>query len=303
MASAHSTAPLPAVQSDRRQPWLKFYPQDWRSDAELRQCSLAARGLWIEILAILHVARPYGHLVSPTGTPYTPRELARAVGATLGEVTRLTAELLKWGVASRTDDGTIYCRRMVREQRDRDADAERKRRERSDGQEPDRPPDNDPDRERTANGHTHGLSRARVIARAPAASDSASVSASASGHFGGRAREGGAAVRLPARATDPDFSGNAELSARAGRFIEDYTALYAKHRRGAHYRQRPALDYQAAVELCANWPDDAWLRKMATVFLLTESNDFAANGSRYLSQFLALASWCDGQLRAEGLQP
>lgn len=37
-------------------PWLKFYPTDWRSDPALKMCSLAARGLWIEMIALMHEA-------------------------------------------------------------------------------------------------------------------------------------------------------------------------------------------------------------------------------------------------------
>ena len=42
-------------------PWLKFYPRDWRGDQALRLVSLHARGLWIELLCVMHEATPYGH--------------------------------------------------------------------------------------------------------------------------------------------------------------------------------------------------------------------------------------------------
>jgi len=44
-------------------PWMKFYPRDWRGDQALRAVSIAARGLWMECLCIMHEAKPYGHLV------------------------------------------------------------------------------------------------------------------------------------------------------------------------------------------------------------------------------------------------
>jgi hypothetical protein len=44
-------------------PWMKFYPSDWRSDPALRSCTIAARGLWIEMMAIMHEAEPYGSLL------------------------------------------------------------------------------------------------------------------------------------------------------------------------------------------------------------------------------------------------
>ena len=44
-------------------PWMKFYPSDWRADPALRMCSLGARGLWAEMMCIMHEAEPYGCLL------------------------------------------------------------------------------------------------------------------------------------------------------------------------------------------------------------------------------------------------
>lgn len=91
-----------------------------------------------------------------------------------------------------------------------------------------------------------------------------------------------------------------ELAQRAGRFVnETYPALYARHRKGARYISRPALDFQEALELCRVW-DDARLEKIATVFLTTD-HDFAEKGSRTMAQFRALASWCDSRLAEAGI--
>jgi hypothetical protein len=86
-----------------------------------------------------------------------------------------------------------------------------------------------------------------------------------------------------------------ELAERAGDFCRLYAELYPKIRKGARYLPKPALDFQKAIELCAVWPD-ARLEQLATVFLKTD-HDFAANGSRTIGQFAALASWCDDRLR------
>lgn len=85
------------------------------------------------------------------------------------------------------------------------------------------------------------------------------------------------------------------VTERAGRFVERYARLYPEHRHGARYAIKPARDYQAAVQLCATWVDDARLDKLAICFLTTD-HQFAESGSRTLSQFLALASWVDGEL-------
>ncbi len=93
-------------------------------------------------------------------------------------------------------------------------------------------------------------------------------------------------------ATDP-FT-DSSVTERAGRFLERYPDLYAKHRKGARYAVRPVRDYAAAVTLCQTWPDDR-LDKLAVIFLTTD-HEFAESGSRTVPQFLGLASWCDGKL-------
>ena len=98
----------------RKLPWLKFYPADWRADPALRMCSLAARGLWMEMLAIMHEASPRGSLLI-NGNTIRAKKLASLCGATLHETKTLLAELEAAGVFSRTDDGTIFSRRMKRD--------------------------------------------------------------------------------------------------------------------------------------------------------------------------------------------
>lgn len=95
-------------------PWMKFYPGDWRSDPKLRMCSIAARGLWIEMLALMHEAKPYGHLVISGQTP-TAAQLAVLVGAQPDQIPKLLEELESVGVYSKTGEGVIYSRRMVRD--------------------------------------------------------------------------------------------------------------------------------------------------------------------------------------------
>ncbi len=95
--------------------WSKFWWQDWQGDECLALCSIAARGLWIEMLCIAHGGEPYGFL-RLKGRPLSPADLADLIRKiTLREVTRLLAELEARGVFSRADDGAIYCRRMVRD--------------------------------------------------------------------------------------------------------------------------------------------------------------------------------------------
>lgn len=117
--------------AEKRQPWMKFYPADWRADPALRMCSRAARSLWIDLMGLMHEAEPYGFLLIK-GTPPTIQQIADMVGGTPKELDRLRGELQTHGVFSRIGDddlprdlmllvptaaprGTIFSRRMVRD--------------------------------------------------------------------------------------------------------------------------------------------------------------------------------------------
>lgn len=112
-----------------KRPAFQFYPADWRNDAALRLCSLAARGLWWEMICLMHMAEPYGHLVA-AGRSIDATELARVVGESKNHVQRWLDELKARQVFSVTDDGAIYSRRMVRDEAERQEWAKRQRKHR-----------------------------------------------------------------------------------------------------------------------------------------------------------------------------
>jgi hypothetical protein len=43
-----------------RRPSFQFYPADWRNNANLRRCSPAARGIWVDVMCVLHDSDEYG---------------------------------------------------------------------------------------------------------------------------------------------------------------------------------------------------------------------------------------------------
>ncbi len=112
-----------------KRPAFQFYPADWRKDAALQSCSLAAQGLWVNMLCIAHECEPYGHLTI-NGRAMTEAQIARLVGVSLRECERAIAELVLAGVVSRTDEtadcgeGVFYSRRMVRDEDVRNRRAE-----------------------------------------------------------------------------------------------------------------------------------------------------------------------------------
>lgn len=95
-------------------PWFKFYPADWRAEPALRMVTLEARGLWIECMCLMHEAEPYGHLIV-RGVALDATSLAAIVGGTETQVRSGLHQLESAGVLSVARDGTVFCRRMVRD--------------------------------------------------------------------------------------------------------------------------------------------------------------------------------------------
>lgn len=93
---------------------------DWMSDPNVRACSLAARGLWMDLLCVAGANREREHgFVLVAGRVPSSTEVARLVGSSVGEVDSLLAELETNGVFSRDRRRAIYCRRMVRAEKNR----------------------------------------------------------------------------------------------------------------------------------------------------------------------------------------
>jgi hypothetical protein len=105
----------PTAQYVGKREAFPFYTGDWLKDLALRSVSLAARGLWIDLLALMfHCPRP-GLLQQANGSPMSAIQIARMTGCSPDEAVAVLAELDAAGVFSRTADGVIYSRRMVRD--------------------------------------------------------------------------------------------------------------------------------------------------------------------------------------------
>jgi len=98
-----------------KMPYIQFYVRDWMMSLDLRRCSYAARGLWIEMMCLMSMDR-YGFL-EHNGQPINEAELeALTIGLSQGDKGRvkgLLAELELQKVFSRDANGCIYSRRMV----------------------------------------------------------------------------------------------------------------------------------------------------------------------------------------------
>lgn len=123
-------------------PWMKFYVSDWRGSAKLARCNHELRGIWIEVLCLMHESPQYGVLRWPL------KEMARAIGTSAAKLEKLRQlDLLKGAaagsqcsayeytpVSGRTRGPTVtlipaqqgdiwFCSRMVRDEHVRRAKA------------------------------------------------------------------------------------------------------------------------------------------------------------------------------------
>jgi hypothetical protein len=98
-----------------KRPGFTWYPDDWMNDIGLRQCSAAARGIWIDLLSLMHQGEPYGHLSSRKGD-LSLSFISRTCGLELSELGAALIELEANDVFSRTSSGVIFSRKMVRDE-------------------------------------------------------------------------------------------------------------------------------------------------------------------------------------------
>lgn len=103
--------------SKTKMPAILFYTGDWLKDPAVRCLSLEARGLWIDMLCLMYESPVRGFLSVGNGTPVTAVLLARMVGGQEEQVQTLLDELNACGVYSVDENGTMYSRRMVADEK------------------------------------------------------------------------------------------------------------------------------------------------------------------------------------------
>lgn len=103
-----------------KRPSIQLYPGDWLRDA-IAGCSLAAQGLWLRIMFVMHDSSIYGKVSLPKD------QLSRRCGCTPREFEKLFSELRAAGVPTLDEDGAIVSRRMVKDELVREQTAARQR--------------------------------------------------------------------------------------------------------------------------------------------------------------------------------
>jgi hypothetical protein len=93
----------------------QWFWSDWLGDQEVRRLTLAERGLWIDLLALAAVAKPYGYVCDDRGRKLPVDEIARVANCSVEMASELIEGILQKGAASRDRAGRLFNRRMVRE--------------------------------------------------------------------------------------------------------------------------------------------------------------------------------------------
>jgi hypothetical protein len=262
-------------------PASQFYWGDWLRNERLRGCCLAARGLWVDLMAFMNNAEPRGYLKPE------PKAIARRVGEHPRIVAKLMDELRVADVPGITEDGRWFSRRMVKEERHRQLRAAGGILSLNHPNVP-RPKDGEKDTEKGAKkDHVEDAKKdtSEGYPSPPSPSARKMKIAEEEGKNGGGVEE-------PTGEYDPDGT-------RAAAFLERYPAIYARAREGAHYRAKPNRDWLYALDLVRGWPNDERLDAMAEVFLRMDDPK-VLNRPGTIGQFLNMAPECDRLLRKHG---
>ena len=98
-------------------PAFQFYPADWRKDPGVQSLDFETRGIWFEMLCLMHESDERGVLLL-NGRPMPVDALARLLGLDNQKTTTALSTLTTYGVARvRPEDGAIFSKRMVADEK------------------------------------------------------------------------------------------------------------------------------------------------------------------------------------------
>lgn len=94
-------------------PAFQFYPADWRKDPGVQALDFFSRGVWIEILCLMHESNERGVLLL-NGAAMPEEALANILGLDKQNFDDALTKIKAYGVAKvRQSDGALYSKRMV----------------------------------------------------------------------------------------------------------------------------------------------------------------------------------------------
>ena len=109
----------PPPKNAGRDPSFQFYPNDWLSDPELRSCSVTARGLFIDLMCLMHRSKVYGKLMINGSRP-EDKQVINLLRIHHKTYQKALKELLAYGVLKVDGEGIYYNARMMKDKVVRD---------------------------------------------------------------------------------------------------------------------------------------------------------------------------------------
>ncbi|MGZ8132560.1 hypothetical protein ACXU40_09230 [Bordetella bronchiseptica] len=95
-----------------KRPSFQFYPGDWSGNSNLRRCTHAEKGAWLDVMCLMHDQEEYGVLRWPL------KEVAQAVGCPVGLLKGLASKGVLKGSDSALEDAFVYTPRSGRKNGD-----------------------------------------------------------------------------------------------------------------------------------------------------------------------------------------
>lgn len=91
-----------------KRPSFQFYPGDWSANPNLKRCTFAERGIWLEVMCLMHDQDPYGVLRWPL------KEIAQAVGCKPADLMALARKGVLKGADDHLAEAFVYTPRSGR---------------------------------------------------------------------------------------------------------------------------------------------------------------------------------------------
>jgi hypothetical protein len=91
-----------------KRPSFQFYPGDWQANSNLRRCTHAEKGVWLDVMCLMHDQPEYGVLRWPL------KEIAQAVGARVADLRALSSKGVLKGSDTQLEEAFTYTPRSGR---------------------------------------------------------------------------------------------------------------------------------------------------------------------------------------------
>lgn len=98
--------------SKNKRPSFPFYPADWRGDLKLQFCSFGAKGLWMDLMCIMHDSDKYGYLLIDGEKP-TDEDLAFLFRVDIEIFRKYFLEIKDKKIIKKNNEGIYYSKRLV----------------------------------------------------------------------------------------------------------------------------------------------------------------------------------------------